>query len=165
VDKITNVLFVGVGGQGVLKASDVLARAAFLAGFAVKKSEIHGMSQRGGGVTSTVRFSNVIHSPLAPSRSIDFLLALDKAEGEKYLGELAAEGKALFVDESLVSRLNDARAANIALLGRLSAELDLPLDVWEKAIAMEMPPKYAAMNVEAFHAGRASAKGPKGAAR
>ena len=157
MDKITNVLFVGVGGQGVLKASDVLARAAFMAGHAVKKSEIHGMSQRGGGVTSTVRFGKIIHSPLAPSRSMDFLLALDKAEGEKYLGELSPEGKALFVDEKLLSRLNDARAANIALLGKLSAALDLPLDAWEKAIAMEMPPKHVAMNVQAFQIGRESA--------
>jgi indolepyruvate ferredoxin oxidoreductase, beta subunit len=154
VDKITNILFVGVGGQGVLKASDVLARAAFLDGAAVKKSEIHGMSQRGGGVTSTVRYGKVIHSPLAPSKSIDFLVALDKPEGEKYLPELADGGKALFIDEKLLGQLGDARVANIALLGVLSTSLDIPEAAWEKAIAVEMAPKHVAMNVEAFKIGR-----------
>lgn len=154
MSKITNVLFVGVGGQGVLKASDVLARAAFLAGLAVKKSEIHGMSQRGGGVTSTVRFGETIHSPLAPSKSIDFLMALDRVEGEKYIAELAEGGKALFIDDDLVRKLEDPRVANIALLGRLSTELDIAEDIWDKAIAMEMAPKFVAMNIQAFKTGR-----------
>ena len=123
---VTNVLFVGIGGQGVLKASDVLARAAFLAGLDVKKSEIHGMSQRGGGVTSTVRFGRKVHSPLPPAGSIDFLLAFDRAEGEKYTPELSPAGRSLFVDDALLAGLADARSANIALLGRLSKMLDIP---------------------------------------
>ncbi len=84
-------------------------------------------------------------------------MALDKAEGEKYRGELTPEGKALFVDDKLLSAIPDERAANIALLGRLSTMLDLPDDVWEKAIAMEMPEKFVAMNTEAFRAGRTGA--------
>ena len=55
-NQITNVVFAGLGGQGVLKASDILAQVAFESGLDVKKSEIHGMSQRGGSVTSDVRF-------------------------------------------------------------------------------------------------------------
>ncbi len=152
---VTNVLFVGIGGQGVLKASDVLARAVFLSGLDVKKSEIHGMSQRGGGVTSTVRFGRKVFSPLAPSGSIDFLIAFDRAEGEKYAHELAASGRSLSADEALLARLTDSRSANIALLGRLSKMLDIPPEIWEKAISEEIPGKYLEMNVGAFRAGRA----------
>ncbi len=61
--KVVNVIVAGLGGQGVIKASDILADAAFRAGLDVKKAEIHGMSQRGGSVTSDVRFGEVVHSP------------------------------------------------------------------------------------------------------
>jgi len=64
---VTNVVIAGLGGQGVLKASDILADAAFLAGLDVKKSEIHGMSQRGGSVTSDVRFGRQVLSPMVPA--------------------------------------------------------------------------------------------------
>ena len=60
---VTNIVIAGLGGQGVLKASDILADAAFRAGFDVKKSEIHGMSQRGGSVTSDVRFGGEVLQP------------------------------------------------------------------------------------------------------
>jgi indolepyruvate ferredoxin oxidoreductase beta subunit len=150
VDKVTTVLFIGIGGQGVLKASDVLARAAFLAGLDVKKTEIHGMSQRGGGVTSAVRFGKKVYSPLAPSRAVDFLVCFDRAEGEKYLGQLSPGGRPFFLDGDLLSRLGDPRAANVALLGRLAKMLDIPLPTWEKAISYEIPEKYVALNLDAF---------------
>jgi indolepyruvate ferredoxin oxidoreductase beta subunit len=156
VADVTNVLFVGIGGQGVLKASDVLARAVFLFGLDVKKSEIHGMSQRGGGVTSTVRFGKKVYSPLAPAGAVDFLVAFDRAEGEKYAHELAPTGRSLFIDETLLRRLSDARPANIAVLGRLSKMLDIPAEIWEKAISEEIPGKYLAMNLGAFRAGAES---------
>ena len=137
----------------MLKASDVLARAAFLSGSDVKKTEIHGMSQRGGGVTSTVRFGKKVYSPLAPSGEIDFLVAFDKTEGEKYRGEVTRSGKALFAEEKMLKRLPDARFANIALLGRLAKMLDIPAEIWEKAIAAEVPAKYVAANLQAWKIG------------
>jgi len=154
LDKVTSVLFVGIGGQGVLKASGVLARAAFLAGHDVKKSEIHGMSQRGGGVTTTVRFGKHVFSPLAPSGTIDFLVAFSEAEGKKYLSELAASGRALFADERLASALSDRRFANIAVLGRLVQMLDISDEIWEKSISMEVPAKYVSANLDAFKIAR-----------
>ena len=63
---VTNVVLAGLGGQGVIKASDILADAALRAGFDVKKAEIHGMSQRGGSVTSDVRFGRKVLSPMVP---------------------------------------------------------------------------------------------------
>ncbi|KPJ64583.1 hypothetical protein AMK68_01210, partial [candidate division KD3-62 bacterium DG_56] len=62
-DDTTSVLMVGVGGQGIVLASDVLAQAAASSGYDVKKSEVHGMSQRGGSVSSDVRFGRQVHSP------------------------------------------------------------------------------------------------------
>ena len=62
MNKITNVVIAGLGGQGVLKASDIVADVAFGAGLDVKKSEVHGMSQRGGSVSSDVRFGEHVFS-------------------------------------------------------------------------------------------------------
>jgi indolepyruvate ferredoxin oxidoreductase, beta subunit len=63
-----NVLFCGVGGQGVLKSAEVLGWAALLEGHHAKKSEIHGMAQRGGSVESHLRFGKEVYSPLIPKR-------------------------------------------------------------------------------------------------
>ena len=74
MSKITNILLVGVGGQGTLLASEILSEALKQAGFDVKKSEIHGMSQRGGSVVSHVRFGKEVHSPIIPEGEADILL-------------------------------------------------------------------------------------------
>jgi indolepyruvate ferredoxin oxidoreductase beta subunit len=75
-----NLLFVGVGGQGVLLASDIMAEVAFRAGFDVKKSEVHGMSQRGGSVFSHLRFGERVYSPLIPQGEADFLISFEEME-------------------------------------------------------------------------------------
>ncbi len=75
-----NVLMVGVGGQGVVLASDILSEAALRSGFDVKKSEIHGMSQRGGAVFSHVRYGERVHSPMIPRGQADVLYALERME-------------------------------------------------------------------------------------
>ncbi|NLF08624.1 MAG: hypothetical protein GX594_11700, partial [Pirellulaceae bacterium] len=77
-----SVVIAGLGGQGVLKASDILADAAFLSGYDVKKSEIHGMSQRGGSVASDVRFGGQVHSPMIPSGEADLLVVLAEDQVE-----------------------------------------------------------------------------------
>jgi hypothetical protein len=80
--KLTNVVVAGLGGQGVLKASDILADVAVRAGFDVKKSEIKGMSQRGGSVSSDVRFGDAVLSPMVPPGEADFLLVLEPTQVE-----------------------------------------------------------------------------------
>ena len=70
--RVTNVILAGLGGQGVIKASDILADAAVRAGYDVKKAEVHGMSQRGGSVTSDVRFGPRVLSPMIPRGEADF---------------------------------------------------------------------------------------------
>jgi len=82
---VTNILLVGVGGQGILLASEILAEAFMLAGFDVKKSEIHGMSQRGGSVVSHVRFGEKVFSPVVPEGEGDILFGFELLETFRYL--------------------------------------------------------------------------------
>src|SRR5208283_1269990 len=80
MNQTTNVVIAGLGGQGVIKASDILSEAAFRSGFEVKKSEIHGMSQRGGSVTSDVRFGPQVLSPMVPPGEADYMVVFEASE-------------------------------------------------------------------------------------
>lgn len=91
-NKITNILLVGVGGQGILLASEVLSEAAMLAGYDVKKSEIHGMSQRGGSVVSHVRYGQEVFSPIVPDGEGDILFGFELMETSRYLSLLKPGG-------------------------------------------------------------------------
>jgi indolepyruvate ferredoxin oxidoreductase, beta subunit len=82
---IHNVLMVGVGGQGIVLASDILCQAALNAGYDAKKSEIHGMSQRGGSIFSFVRFGEKIHSPVISENGADILVSLEEMETLRWL--------------------------------------------------------------------------------
>lgn len=84
-DNVTNILLVGVGGQGILLASEILSEAFMLAGHDVKKSEIHGMSQRGGSVVSHVRFGKEVFSPVVPEGEGDILFGFELLETFRYL--------------------------------------------------------------------------------
>jgi indolepyruvate ferredoxin oxidoreductase beta subunit len=97
-DKITNILMVGVGGQGTLLASEVLSETLMQAGFDVKKSEIHGMSQRGGSVVSHVRFGKEVHSPIIPEGDADIILGFELLETYRYLPLLKEGGKVVAND-------------------------------------------------------------------
>jgi len=91
-DKI-NVLICGVGGQGILLASEILSEVLIKAGYDVKKSEVHGMSQRGGSVESHVRAGKKVYSPLIKKREADFILSFESMEGLRHLEYLAPDGK------------------------------------------------------------------------
>lgn len=93
--KNTNFLLVGVGGQGTLLASNVLAQVGVKAGFDVKKAEVHGMAQRGGSVSSHVRWGEKIHSPLIGRGEVDYLVAFEKLEALRYVGMLRPGGTAI----------------------------------------------------------------------
>jgi indolepyruvate ferredoxin oxidoreductase beta subunit len=92
----TNVLIVGVGGQGVILVSKVLAALAQAHGYEVKQSEVHGMAKRGGPVFSHVRFGPKVWSPTIPRGEADILVALEWAEGMRWLPFLK-QNKGLFV--------------------------------------------------------------------
>jgi indolepyruvate ferredoxin oxidoreductase beta subunit len=96
--KTKSILICGVGGQGILTASDLLSDVLLQAGFQVKKSEVHGMSQRGGDVISTVRFGDEVFSPLPALGETDFILAFEKLEALRNINYLAAKGIVLVND-------------------------------------------------------------------
>jgi len=93
-----NVLVVGVGGQGVVLISKILARLAQRHGFDVKQSEVHGMAKRGGSVFSHVRFAPTVWAPTIPLGEADVVVALEWAEGLRWLGHLRPGGGTLIVD-------------------------------------------------------------------
>jgi indolepyruvate ferredoxin oxidoreductase beta subunit len=153
---VINVVVAGLGGQGVLKASDILADAAFRAGLDVKKSEIHGMSQRGGSVSSDVRFGSRVFSPMVPAGEADFLVVLAASQIEVARPALKADGVLIhpgLVDEA---RLANRRSLNVALLGALARHLNLADNLWHAAIEAALPEKLHAANLQAFAIGKNS---------
>lgn len=97
-----NFLLVGVGGQGVLTASNILATAGMLAGYDVKKSEIHGMSQRGGNVSSHIRWGDAVFSPIIGDGETDYLLAFEAMEASRYTKMLKKESILILDDHQIV---------------------------------------------------------------
>jgi indolepyruvate ferredoxin oxidoreductase, beta subunit len=97
-----NFLLVGVGGQGTILASDLLAQVGLEVGWQVKQSEVHGMSQRGGSVTSHVRWGEVVHSPLIGMGEVDVLLAFEKLESLRYLPHLRQDALALINMQTII---------------------------------------------------------------
>lgn len=95
---ITNILLVGVGGQGILLASEILSETCMLAGFDVKKSEIHGMSQRGGSVVSHVRYGREVYSPIVPEGEGDILFGFELMETCRSLSLLRPGGSVVAND-------------------------------------------------------------------
>jgi indolepyruvate ferredoxin oxidoreductase beta subunit len=82
---VYNILMVGVGGQGIILASDILTLAAMNSGYDAKKSEIHGMSQRGGSVFCHIRFGEKVHSPTISEGEADILFSLEEMETLRWL--------------------------------------------------------------------------------
>ncbi len=98
MSRVKNILLAGVGGQGILLASEVLSEAMMLAGFDVKKNEIHGMSQRGGSVVSHVRWGEKVYSPIIPEGEVDILFSFELLETRRYLPLLRKNGQVLVND-------------------------------------------------------------------
>jgi indolepyruvate ferredoxin oxidoreductase, beta subunit len=194
-----NFLLAGVGGQGTILASDVLVHVGVAAGYQAKQAEVHGMSQRGGSVTSHVRWGDVVYSPMAGAGEIDVYLAFEKVEAIRNLNQsrpgvlalinmqaiepitVTSGGQAYPDDEQLraavaqvtdrvayvggtaiAEALGNVRAANVVLLGALSAMMEqaglggqaLTAETWLAEIEARVPAKYLELNRRAFQAGR-----------
>ena len=91
--KTTNIMIVGVGGQGSLLASKLLGNLLVDEGYDVKVSEVHGMSQRGGSVVTYVRFGEKVYSPIIDKGEADFIVAFEKIEAARYAEYLKEGGK------------------------------------------------------------------------
>ena len=156
MNQVTNIVFAGLGGQGIITASDLTADAALRAGLDVKKSEVHGMSQRGGSVSADVRFGLRVFSPMVPAGEADFLLCVDATQVELNRYCLRPGGR--LIDPACVdaSALPSPKCLNIALVGILSVHLPLPEATWLEALRSILPPKLIEMNLRAWAQGRAS---------
>ena len=189
-DMTTSVVLAGVGGQGILLASEIVAQAAVAAGFDVKTNEVHGMAQRGGSVIAQIRYGKEVFSPLVPKGTAKILGSLERIECLRYVDYLADNGVAVVSDQKIVpvtastggtpypevdeqtlakffptlvylkalelaTALGNVKTANIVLLGAISTHLDLPESAWDTAIKRSVKEKFLAVNLEAFHRGRA----------
>jgi indolepyruvate ferredoxin oxidoreductase beta subunit len=157
-ERVTNVVVAGLGGQGVIKASDILADAVLRAGLDVKKAEIHGMSQRGGSVTSDVRFGARVLSPMVPGGEADFLVVLEPSQVENNRPVLRAGGVLLGPDLLAEGALPNRKSLNVALLGALAEHLSIPEELWIASIRAALPDRLHELNLDAFRAGRAAAR-------
>ena len=100
-DEVRSILLAGVGGQGILRASDILCLAFMESGLDVKKSEVHGMAQRGGCVTSHVRYGRRVHSPIAKKGDVDILVSFEKLEALRYLDYLKPDASIIVNEEEI----------------------------------------------------------------
>ena len=102
MSEVTSVALVGVGGQGILLASEIIAEAALLSGLEVKTNEVHGMAQRGGSVIAQIRFGREVHSPLISRGEARVLGALEKIEALRFASCLAPDGVAVVSRQEIV---------------------------------------------------------------
>lgn len=160
-DQVTNIVFAGLGGQGVITASDIFAAVVFSLGFDVKKAEIHGMSQRGGSVSSDVRFGMRVASPMVPEGEADFLVVLAPDQVDNNLPMLRSGGVLIAPDHIDPEKLPHKRSINVALLGILSGYLDFDTDLWIQAIHANFPAKLHEVNEQAFALGRETKRAEK----
>ena len=151
-----NIVVAGLGGQGVLAAADIIADVALRSGFDVKKSEIKGMSQRGGSVTCDVRFGSEVFSPMVPEGEADFLLVLEPTQLEPNRHLLRPAGVTVETSVIREDELSQKKALNVALLGALSAHLSMSEKEWLEAIGSAFDAKFFEGNRHSFQLGRAS---------
>jgi indolepyruvate ferredoxin oxidoreductase beta subunit len=102
MDKVTNLLMVGVGGQGVILASEIVAEVMMHAGFDVKKSDVHGMAQRGGMVNSHIRFGSRVYSPVIKKAEADYLFAFEMLEALRFLDFLVKDPVVLLDNQKIL---------------------------------------------------------------
>jgi indolepyruvate ferredoxin oxidoreductase, beta subunit len=150
----SNIFFCGLGGQGVLTVAEICGRAAMYGGYHVKKSEVHGMSQRGGSVESHVRFGKVVHSPLIKTGEAAYLVSTEPGEGVRLQYFLHPTGKSLVPFLAEAYRLiKNPLLVNSWLLGVLSCHLPISVDCWEAAFQITIK-RLLIENLTVFENGR-----------
>ena len=196
--KDVNVLMVGVGGHGVILASDGMAEVGMENGYDVKKTDTLGMAQRGGSVLSHVRWGSKVYSPMIKKGEADFLMGFEQLEAARWAAHLKPSGVAIIADVTVIpvsavggkvpypgtdevrrilsqytdkiymvpaariaQEAGNPRAMNMAMLGFLSAFLELPPEAWTDIMRRRLPPKFVESSVAAFTRGVAEAKAIK----
>ncbi len=103
MSEVTSICITGVGGQGIILASNIISKLALSAGYDVKKSEVHGMSQRGGSVISEVRFGEKVYSPLIPEGGADIVMSFETVESLRYINKLKKDGIIIVNTQEILS--------------------------------------------------------------
>lgn len=158
MDSTIDVLICGIGGQGILKASEVLGVAGMKAGYHVKKSEVHGMAQRGGSVESHVRIGRRVQSPLIQPATADYLVCFDAEEGERmsfYLKPGGVDFRPVLARAA--TDISDPRFLNTYLTGALSLYLPIDQRIWLEALR-EVITKKVEENEQVFMSARQRGK-------
>jgi len=190
-----NVLMVGVGGHGVILASDGMSEIGMNNGYDVKKSDSLGMAQRGGSVVSHVRWGKHVFAPMIKKGEVDFLLGFEQLEAARWASYLKPDGVAIVADVVVIPisamdgkipypswdeckvvlsqyidqiylipatriarEVGNPRAVNMAMLGFLSAFLELEPEAWTDTMRRRLPPRFVESRGEAFLKGAAEAK-------
>jgi len=161
MSKIVNVKFAGLGGQGILTCTDILGRMVFDHGYDVKKAEVHGMSQRGGAITSDIRYGNKVLSPMIPTGEADYLVVLTEDQVSVNQHQLKEGGVLVVPSDFPADQLEHKRTLNVALLGALSKHMDFPAEYWLDAIRKQLAERFHELNEKAFYLGRGDAAQPR----
>ena len=122
--KTTNIMIVGVGGQGSLLASKLLGSLLLNEGYDVKVSEVHGMSQRGGSVVTYVRFGEKVYSPIVDKGEADYIVAFEKIEAARYASYLKPDGKII------------VNTQEIEPMPVITGACEYPVDALDKLVAL-----------------------------
>jgi len=151
-----NIRIAGLGGMGVLKATLILGEVLFQEGYDVKKAEVHGMAQRGGSVSSDVRYGKqTVRSPMIPAGQLDALLSLEPEWSDAHIPDLRPGGIYISPATFDAAKLPNSKSANVAALGALSKHLpQIPLARWTEVLHKTFPQKLWAANEAAFKLGR-----------
>ena len=157
MSKVINVKFAGLGGQGILTCTDILGRVVFDMGRDVKKAEVHGMSQRGGAITSDLRYGDRVLSPMIPVGEADYLIVLGEDQIEVNKHHLKEGGIIVKPSDFDAEKLENKRTLNVALLGALSKHMEFSVEQWMNAVRQQFPDRLVAVNEKAFSLGRGEA--------
>ena len=169
-----SILLVGVGGQGTILASKILTNSLMEAGYGVKMSEIHGMSQRGGSVSSQVRYGEKVMSPVIEKGKADIVVSFEKMEALRALDYLKEDGTLVVNNEEIPSimeeiekhvqakvvnatglarELGNEKAANIILLGTIIRSMGLEHIDWDEILKANIKPQFLELNKKALKVG------------
>ena len=171
MDNHYNIYICGVGGQGIIKTSTIIGEAAMNQGLDVVMSEIHGMSQRGGSVSTELKIGGY-NSSIIPNEGADMLISFEPIETIRGLDKVNSETKIVFNKENfkhvlpidgtqLAIEAGSVLALNMVLLGAVTADDNFPLSKESVIEAMKnnLKPKFHEMNLKAIESGYKSIKG------
>lgn len=146
----TNIIIGGLGGQGVITTSDILAVAAFHQGFDVKKSDVHGMAQRGGTVASDVRFGSRVLSPMIPRGEADFIVVLHESQVDFFRSRLGPRSQLISLAKLDGVPIDKPKSANLAMLAALAQKLRFSGSAMEAGIRHCLKPALQADGLRLF---------------